>query len=186
MRGHREALDAATDAALAILGPRAYDAFRSEINSTLRAASSDDIGRLVRAGQVVREESAPGFPDAVGLTLVPEPAKAKSKREVESEQPTRRNTDDAHAREAAARAARQREREEKAEREREARRQKIVAARDAALARAERADADAARAQSRINTLTEQLAVAKRDHATAVDASRTATGEAARLATTRE
>jgi hypothetical protein len=71
-RTHRDALDAATDAALALLGSRANDSFRDEIVSTLRAASTDeDLARLLRAGRVVRESPAQGFPDATGLTLVP-------------------------------------------------------------------------------------------------------------------
>ena len=90
MRAHRKALDDATAAALAILGDRANDAFRSEIVSTLRAASvDDDTGRLLRTGRLTREAEFQGFPDATGLTLVPQPAepKPRTRRKPEKDDP---------------------------------------------------------------------------------------------------
>jgi hypothetical protein len=79
IRAHREAVEAATDAAAAVLGERANESFRSEIVSTLRAVSTDeDVGRQLRAGRLTREASSSGFPDAVGLTLVPDLPVSKS------------------------------------------------------------------------------------------------------------
>ena len=73
IRAHRDALVAATDAALAVLGERANDSFRGEIVSTLRAVStSEEVERQFRSGRLVREAASSGFPDAAGLTLVPD------------------------------------------------------------------------------------------------------------------
>src|SRR5258708_32203342 len=79
IRAHRDALDAATDAAIAVLGSRANDAFRGEIVSTLRAVSTDEeIERQLQVGRLIREASSSGFPDAAGLTLVPDLPASKS------------------------------------------------------------------------------------------------------------
>src|SRR5207237_1060429 len=76
IRAHRRALADAADAAVAILGARANDGFRSEILSTLRAASTDpEVGHRLEQGRVLREvDASAGFPDSAHLTLVPEPA----------------------------------------------------------------------------------------------------------------
>jgi hypothetical protein len=175
MHAHREALAATTDAALEILGSRANDAFRSEIISTLRAASSDDdVGRRLARGRLLREESSPGFPDATGLTLVPQPerspasakAKAKSAREP-APRPDR--ADDV---ERAAAAQREREREEQ--------RQADLAAKEAAARVAAAADRDATDARTRIEALQRELEIARHDLSSALDRSRAAKKEAAK------
>jgi hypothetical protein len=156
MRAHREALDRATDAALALLGDRANDGFKNEIVSTLRAASTDeDAAQLLQTGRVIREVSSSGFPDVAGLTLVPDLPAAKPRDE--------------------------REQEREQERAREARRRADVAARDAALGRAARADADADRARARIEELTNALDAANDELRVASAEGRTAAAEAARL-----
>ena len=73
IRTHREALDTATDAALAVLGARANDTFRSEIVSTLPGAVLKlTAGEELRLGRIVREVApSSGFPEVTGLTLVP-------------------------------------------------------------------------------------------------------------------
>src|SRR4029077_6201907 len=62
IRAHRDALDAATAAATAVLGPRANDSFRNEIVSTLRAVSThEEIERQLRTGRLIREASSAAF-----------------------------------------------------------------------------------------------------------------------------
>ena len=176
MRAHRAALDAATDAALAVLGSRANDSFRSEITSTLHAASADDeTGRLLRRGRLVHEAQFQGFPEMAGLSLVPdrvETTKSSPKRTV-PEKPAK-SDDKRRDKEAEAAAA-------KADREREAQRKANLAAKDAARKDAAKADADAARAQARVDRLQDELDGAKRALDEARDRSRDATDEAARL-----
>ena len=155
IRAHREALDAAIDAATAVLGPRANDSFRNEIVSTLRAVSTDEeTERRLRTGRLIREASSSGFPDAVGLTLVPEPREKKSNRA-----PDRRQ----ESRAAAA-----------ADREQEARRRADLAARESARKDAEAATADADRALARVEELEAELQVARRELTNARARSRTA------------
>jgi hypothetical protein len=180
IRTHRAALDAATAAAIAVLGARANDAFRSEIVSTLRAASSDDdIARQLRTGRLTREVSSPGFPDAAGLTLVPPPAVSRPSRAPRAA-PHRAGTDRAVEREAAARAA-EAEAQATAERDREAQRVANLALRDAARARVAEADADAARAHTRIDELQRELEISREELRDARDRSRRAAAEAKRL-----
>ena len=71
IRAHREALEATTQAALAILGTRSNDGFRNEIVATLRTASTDDeVGRVLQRGRLVREvDASAGFPQATGLAV---------------------------------------------------------------------------------------------------------------------
>ena len=73
-RAQRQALADATDAAIAALGDRATDGFRTQIVSTLHAASADDaVGEQLRQGRLVRElTGSTGFPDGPNLTLVPD------------------------------------------------------------------------------------------------------------------
>ena len=186
IRAHRTALDAATDAALAILGARANDGFRDEIVSTLRAASTDDdVARLVRTGRVIREASASGFPDVVGLTLVPDlvakPASREQKAVAVGPAPPAATKVD----ERAAAAERKREAEVRREaeraREREAQRRAMLAARDDALARAAIADAEAADATARLESLRREVAEAEHQREAARERSRIASAEAARL-----
>ena len=154
IRTHRDALDAATDAALAVLGERANDGFRGEIVSTLRAVStSEEIERQLRTGRLVREASASGFPDAAGLTLVPDLRDSKPREKPKGPKraptrPERSQTDDAAA---------------EAEREREARRRADVEAKETARKDAEIAAADADRAEALVVELEDQLKAARRE-----------------------
>jgi hypothetical protein len=175
IRAHREALDAAIDATLAILGPRANDGFRSEIVSTLRAASTDDaVGRQLHAGRLVRFETAPGFPDATGLTIVPSPRPTPSpaKREPVPAKPTRADTREA---ERAAEAEREVERDAQ-RREHEARRERAAAHKAVADA-----DADAARLTMRVGALEQELATARVELREARDRIAAAAAELARV-----
>jgi len=155
IRAHRDALDAATEAATAVLGSRANDGYRGEIVSTLRAVSTDEeIERQLRAGRLIREASSSGFPDAAGLTLVPDlPAsKSSAKPNVAKRTPSRREPSEAAATTAAA-----------AERERAARQRAELAAKESARKDAEAADAAADRAHARVEELEADLAVARRE-----------------------
>jgi len=183
MRAHRQALDDATLATLAILGDRANDAFRSEIVSTLRAASADDdTGRLLRTGRLTREAEFPGFPDATGLTLVPQPAESKPRS---GRSPEKADTGTARGSEAteAVQAAEAAEAAEAArlERERQARRNADLAAQKAARHKAEAAEANVKRAEARVERLHNELEVAQRALDAARDRSEAATEELARL-----
>ena len=153
IRAHRDALDAATDAALAVLGERANDSFRGEIVSTLRAVStSEEVERQFRSGRLVREAASSGFPDAAGLTLVPD-LPASRPRDKPKAKP----------------AAKRRERSEAAgadadtAREREARRRADLEAAETARADAEAAAADADRAEARVVELEDELKAARRE-----------------------
>jgi hypothetical protein len=179
MRAHRVALTEAADAALAVLGPRANEAFRGEILSTLRAASAaDDVGEQLRLGRLTHEISAPGFPDAIGLTLVadtagPEPDTATRRRAPKQPRPQAEKED----------RERQRERQ-RARREEEARavqRRAVVARSEAALRRAAAAEADGARAQATIDRLQTDLDRARTELRAAGDRGRAARDEAAAL-----
>ena len=174
MHAHRGALDAATEAALTILGARANDAFRSEIVSTLRAASSDEeVGLNLRSGRLIREVSSPGFPDATGLTLVPALTRPKpSKRTA----PAKR-----HASPPAPVEDAERDADAERERELEAKREADRAARETADRAAAAADRDAAEARARIEQLQRDLEVARHDLSAALARSRTAKKEADRL-----
>jgi hypothetical protein len=155
IRAHRDALDAAADAATAVLGGRANDAFRGEIISTLRAVSTDEeIERQLRAGRLIREASSSGFPDATGLTLVPDlPASTAN-----SSKPAKRPTNRREPSQAALKAD-----ETEREREREARQGAELAAKASARKDAEAADAAADRAHARVEELEGELAGARRE-----------------------
>ena len=167
IRLHRDAVDAATDAALLVLGDRAHDKFRSEIVSTLRAVSTEaDISEQLRAGRIVREASSSGFPDAMGLTLVPDlpkptaPAKPKPKpKPVKVPQPDEPEAGETEAAAVAAQEARDREAEEQ--------RRAHLAAKETARTNADAAAAEADRAQSRVEELEAALETARRDLQTA-------------------
>lgn len=165
IRTHREAIDAATEAALAVLGDRANDKFRSEIVSTLRAVSTDEeTATHLRAGRITREASSAGFPDAAGLALVPDlPEQLPSTKSRTTKQPTTRpaQTD------AAATAA-------KAERDREEKRRAALARKEAARKDADAAEAEADRAQARVDDLQDALEAARRDLRKARERSRQA------------
>src|SRR6476646_5174656 len=101
-RAHREALAAATDAALATLESRATDAYRTQIIATLHAASVDDAVALqLHQGRLIREiTGSTGFPEGPRLSLVPDLQEStEPKRERE---PTKRATRDRTPREEAA------------------------------------------------------------------------------------
>jgi hypothetical protein len=172
IRAHREAIDATADAALAVLGGRANDKFRSEIVSTLRAVSTDEEAEeQLRTGRVVREASASGFPDSTGLTLVPDLPIAKARPKAKGKQqtagparPAPRRRQDKNAADVAARA----------ERDREAQQRAALALKEAARHEAEAAEAEAAQAQARVDELHNELEAARRELMKARSRSRTA------------
>jgi hypothetical protein len=156
IRTHREAVDAAADAATAVLGARANDSFRGEMVSTLRAVSTDeDLGRQLRAGRLIRESSVSGFPDAVGLTLVPDlPASKSGAKSKTAKRPTKRpERSEAGIQAAQAKAEREREKQQKAD----------LAAKEAARKDAEAAEAIADRAHARVEELEGELEIARRE-----------------------
>jgi hypothetical protein len=157
IRAHRTAVAEAADAAVDVLGSRANEAFREEILSTLRAASSQpDVGRELRAGRLVRSDDVTlGFPE-VG-DVAPGPS-APSKTRAE---PARA---DATA--------------EKSKREAE---RQAALALDRALQDEATADAAAAAAQRRVDELGEQLASARDELRDARSRARKARAEAAAL-----
>ena len=169
IRAHREALDAATDAALAVLGDRANDSFRGEIVSMLRAASTDtDAGRDLGAGRLVRDtESAAGFPEPVGLTLVPSGPAPTAERKVAKRNAAREL---ASADRACAEAA-----------EREARRKAERARLDEAERDAAAAEADATRAAGVVDQLQAELATARHQLREAQTRARRAHDQAAKV-----
>jgi hypothetical protein len=171
IREHREAIDAAADAALAILGDRSNDKFRSEIVSTLRAVSTDEVvSEQIRTGRIVREASASGFPDAAGLTLVPDLPAPKAKARGKAKPPkgaTRADAsraDNPDADDKAAEAARAREEKRRAD----------LALKEAARRDAEAAEVEADRAQARVDELQDALETARRELRTARERSRKA------------
>jgi len=155
IRAHRAALSDAAAAADDILGARANDAFREEILSMLRAASSQpETGRELRAGRLVRSDDvAPAFPELTGELAAPAARPARAPR--------------------AADAAR--------DEAREAERQIRI---DLERARDDEGTADAALAdaQRRVNELDEELASAHSELREARTRLRTARAEKARLA----
>jgi hypothetical protein len=168
IRAHRDAIDAAADAALAVLGDRSNDKFRGEIVSTLRAVSTDEsVSEELRTGRVVREASASGFPDAAGLTLVPDLPAPKPKKLSDKAKPAKgaARADASHA--AADKAA-------EAARAREEKRRADVALKETARQDAEAAEAEADRAQARVDELQAALEAARRELRTARERSRKA------------
>jgi chromosome segregation ATPase len=149
IRAHRATLEAATQAALAILGARASDAFRNEIVNTLRSASTDeDVGRVLQLGRLIREvDASAGFPHAAGLTVTALPDRTERARpETEKARATPDHAAEIRRREIAERDAQQRKERELAQAERGA----------AAAA------ADAARSQARVDKLERDLGDARR------------------------
>jgi hypothetical protein len=70
-RAQRDALSAATDAAIAVLGDGVTDAYRTQIAATLQAASVDaETAEALRLGRLTREVSgSTGFPDSGSLAI---------------------------------------------------------------------------------------------------------------------
>ena len=121
-----------------MLGSRANDAYRSQIQATLHAASVDEVvGDELRRGRLTREiTGSSGFPDAPGLTLVPdlEPA-AEPKRKPP---PPKRTKREGSERQDAARAAAE-EKAKRAEQERIVREEAAAAERERQRVEAEAA-----------------------------------------------
>jgi hypothetical protein len=169
---HRETLEAATQAALAILGPRSHDAFRSEIVATLRAASTDeDVGQLLRLGRLVREPgSSMGFPDVAGLTVTALSATADGSRR----KPERPKVTDTKI---------SAEPETPPNAEHEAHRRAELAARAEAQRLAEAAESNVVLAQARVAQLERDLGRARQDLLEARERSKKAKAEARRAST---
>ena len=191
-RAHRDALAAATDAALTMLGSRANDAYRSQIQATLHAASVDEVvGDELRHGRLTREiTGSSGFLDAPGLMLVPDlepaaepkrkpPPPKRAKREGSEHQDAAR----AAAEEKAKRAEQERiVREQAAAAERERQRVEAEAAWQAAQDAAGVAEAAAEGARAHVARLEQELDDARRDVRAVDDRAAGARREAARLA----
>lgn len=194
----REALGAVTDAALAMLETRATDAYRTQIRSTLQAASSDDaVGEQLQEGRLLREVvGSTGFPDVPGLALVPdlEPRTAPKPRP-QSRRPKRAERDDqadggadaTSTTDQAAKAERERLHQERAAaraEQAELRRVEAEAAWHAAQEAADGATTEAAAAHRRIGELERDLEAARREARVADNDAARAGREAARLART--
>ncbi len=193
-RAQRAALGAATDAAMAALGDRATDAYRSQIQATLSAASADpSVGEQLRRGRFVRELSgATGFSGFPGLSLVPDLAPAGEPPPRSKAGPKARPAPDAAPKpdraamqqaERAAAAERRRVERERAAAEEAA--QRLEAAEheaQAAQEEAEVADAAAAEIHQRIDQLTSDLDAARRNARVADERVARTAREAARLA----
>ncbi|MGZ4690070.1 MAG: hypothetical protein ACXWAY_10625 [Acidimicrobiia bacterium] len=185
-RAQREALAATTDAALAVLGARATEAYRAQVRATLQAASADDgVGAQLRAGRLVKEVSgSTGFPEAHGLTLVPDlPERAERTERVQRLDRPRPVADADQDADQAADAERRRLERERAARELVERRlQEAVAAADAAQDDAVAAESAAAEARERVERLEHDVVEARRERRAADDAAEHARREATRLA----
>jgi chromosome segregation ATPase len=186
-RAHREALAAATDAALATLESRATDAYRTQILATLHAANLDDaVGEQLQQGRLIREiTGSTGFPEGPGLTLVPdleETPEPQGQRE-----PPQRATRDRSTREDAAEKAKRGE-QQRLERERaaaeqlERRRAEAEAAWQAAQDEVTAADSAAQTAHEQVEQLEQDLDRVRRAARAADDRAASARREAARLA----
>ena len=146
IRAHRTAVAEATDAALDVLGDRANEAFREEILSVLRAASTEpELGHELRVGRLVRaDDLTPAFPEFGGFS--PSARDERPRREArvdvpKSAEPTGKQDDAVRATRAAARETEiERAHEEEAS-----------------------AQADVDAAHRRVDELGEQLADARRE-----------------------
>jgi hypothetical protein len=176
-KAQREALAAMTDAAMAILGSGATEATRSQIRSTLQAASADPaVAEHLQQGRLVKEVSgATGFPDVPGLTLVPDlhPSRApaaKPAREKAARAKAPANGDakraatlkTAPSERAAAEARRKEAREREAAERKEQRRREAEAAAESAQVDADDAKRAATAAHERVGALEQELDEARR------------------------
>ncbi len=197
-QAHRDALRAATDAALAGLGDRATEAYRTQLEATLRAAGAEpEVGDLLRAGRFVKELTGPsGFPEGFTLTLVPEPdsdptgrgqgqrtaparpgVKSAATPKIQSARPVAPATDTKH--DTAARA--RQERADAAAAADERRRAEAESAWHTALEMVEAAATEAKDADRRVARLSSELEDAQRDARAAADRVSAAQREAGKL-----
>ena len=190
-RDQRVALSAAADAAVATLGERATETYRSQIMATLQVAGADpSVGEQLRRGRFVKELSgATGFSGFPGLSLVPEldpsdrpPARARPKGATKVERIHQPDLAASEAGKRAAEAERRRVERERAAAEEAAHR--LEAAEHEAQAaqdQADAAEAAAAEIHEQIDELERELGAARRG-ARAADELVVRTGrEAARL-----
>jgi hypothetical protein len=79
-RSQRQAMAAATEAAMAVLGDDATEAYRTQIAATLQAASLDEAtAEGLQQGRLTREVSgSTGFPDAGSLSIAPAPKSTRA------------------------------------------------------------------------------------------------------------
>jgi hypothetical protein len=201
-QAHRDALGAATAAALGILGDRATDAYRTQLQATLRAAGAEpELAEMLRDGRFVKELTGPsGFPEGFTLTLVPDldpaeesaaPAdsgpKSARRPKIRSAHPTApvareesdRETSAAKAQSDAARARADREAAAAAKEER--RRAEAAAAWQAALETADAAATEARDADRRVEELETELEGARREARGAAERAAAARREAGKL-----
>jgi hypothetical protein len=187
-RAQRDALGAATDAAMAALGDRATDTYRSQVQATLHAASADpSAGEQLRRGRFVRELSgATGFSGFPGLSLVPDLEPHDEPQPRAAPKPKAASKSDRAATQQAERAAEAERRRVETERAAaEAAAQRLEAAEHEAQAAQEEADAaDAAAAEihQRIDALTRDLDAARRTARVADERVARSAREAVRLA----
>lgn len=187
-RAHRDALAAATDAALGTLESRATDGYRSQILATLHAASVDDgVAEQLQQGRLIREiTGSTGFPEGPSLTLVPdlEPA---APRKAEREPPKRAARDRSTREDAAAEKAKQAE-QQRLQRERAAaedlarRRAEAEGAWQAAQDEVAAAESAAQTAHDQAEQLEHDLERVRREARAADDRASSARRDAARLA----
>lgn len=183
-RAHRDALAAATDAALAALESRATDAYRSQILATLHAASVDDaVGEQLQQGRLIREiTGSTGFPEGPGLTLVPDLESAPER------EPPKRAARDRSAREDAAAEKAKLAEQQRLERERVAaeelaqRRAEAETAWQAAQDEVTEAESAAQTAHEQVEQLEQDLDRVRREVRAADDRAANARRDAARLA----
>ncbi|MEP6626244.1 MAG: hypothetical protein ABJC79_17485 [Acidimicrobiia bacterium] len=207
-QAHRDALGVATEAALAVLGDRATDAYRTQLQATLRAAGAEpEVGDLLRSGRFVKELTGPsGFPEGFTLTVVPdlEPggqidapgpptksaigSKSRSERRAStvSERPKADATERLAAQKADAVARARQEREVRVAAAAERKRAEAEMAWRAALEVVDTAAAEASEADRRVERLAADLDVARRDATSATElltSARRAAGKLERSAT---
>jgi hypothetical protein len=211
-RAQRQALADMVDAAMAQLGDRASDAYRSQLLATLQGASADDaVAEQLRTGRLVREVSgSTGFPEGPMLTLVPDlepeappaapaapPVSRPKRAPVEKRPPPRASTDtkqpksrgeSSDARQdqarlaAARRLERDRERERAATESAQRRRAEADTAAQAAQVEAATAEAAVVEARERVVRLQHDLDAARREARAADEHAVRAKREAIRLA----
>jgi hypothetical protein len=188
----RAAFNELTDAALAILGSRANDTYRSQITATLHAATADKaIAAQLEEGRLTKEIDEVGFPfggldpaDA-GPSAPREPVSPTPIERAPSKQRARRSVAPKEPSAAARRRAAQEEQKAATAREAEARRaaerERLDAELQAAAAESEAAANERDVAEQAMEDRRAELDAASREARAAADRARQAQREVARL-----